>query len=143
MAEIKENSRETYSVYNYVFSLEEQLKSLKTEKQMNFARITQLQVEIEKIRKELNEFKAPPLIVGTIQEVLSNGKALVKNSNNMEFLVKSIPDVIAELEVGKRVGMNQRSLAIVRVFPVPVAISKSIRLLQAINALSTFRRHRS
>ena len=38
MAEIKETSKGLYDVYDYVFSLEEQLKTLKTEKQMNFAK---------------------------------------------------------------------------------------------------------
>jgi len=117
MAEIKETSKGLYDVYDYVFSLEEQLKTLKTEKQMNFARITQLQIEIERTRKELNELKMPPLIVGTIEEILEDGTVFVKNSNGMEFIVKAMPDIQADLELGKRVGMNQRSLTILNVFP--------------------------
>jgi len=108
--------KQAYNVYDYVFSLEEQLKSLRTEKQMAFARLTQLQIDLERTRKELVDMKTPPLIVGTVNEILENGNAIVKNSNGMEFLVK-IGKIIENLENGNRVAMNQRSLVITDVLP--------------------------
>ena len=121
MAEAGEvkKSAPLYDVYDYVFSLEEQLKSLKTDKQVSFARISQLQLELEKTRKELNEMKTIPLVVGIAEEILADGNVIVKNANGMEFLVRAIPEIEKEVEVGKRVAMNQRSLAIVKVLPEP------------------------
>ena len=121
MAEVGEvkKSAALYDVYDYVFSLEEQLKNLKTEKHVSFARISQLQLELEKTRKELNEMKTIPLVVGIAEEILADGNVIVKNANGMEFLVRAIPEIEKEVEVGKRVAMNQRSLAIVKVLPEP------------------------
>ena len=117
MAENETKKQGSYDVYDYVFSLEEQLRSLQTEKQMASARLTQLQIDLERMRKELNELKVPPLIVGTINEVLADNSVIVKHSNGMEFLVKPAPGIESELEAGKRVAMNQRSLVVTKVFP--------------------------
>ena len=116
MAEVKEEKKATYDVYDYVFSLEEQIKSLQTEKQINGARLGQLQLDLERTNKELTDMKIPPQIVGTINEVLPERKAIVKNSNGMEFLVKTAQG-IEEIEAGKRVAMNQRTLVITEILP--------------------------
>ena len=116
MAEVKEEKKGTYDVYDYVFSLEEQIKSLQTEKQINGARLGQLQLDLERTNKELTDMKIPPQIVGTINEVLPERKAIVKNSNGMEFLVKTAQG-IEEIEAGKRVAMNQRTLVITEILP--------------------------
>ncbi|MFH1391931.1 MAG: proteasome-activating nucleotidase [Candidatus Diapherotrites archaeon] len=118
MAETNEMKKKgSYDVYDYVFSLEGQLKSLQTEKQMSTARISQLQLDLERFRKEINELKIPPLVVGTIAEVFPNGTAIVKNTNGMEFLVNSMKGFEGELESGKRVAMNQRTLVITKMLP--------------------------
>ncbi|HZX19543.1 MAG TPA: proteasome-activating nucleotidase [archaeon] len=118
MAETGDAIKKTnYDVYDYVFSLEEQLKTLQTERQMNSARITQMQIDLQRAQKELAETKIPPLVVGTIGEVLDEKTAIVKNSNGMEFLVKAITNLNEKLDVGKRVAMNQRSLIITQIFP--------------------------
>lgn len=115
MAETQEAKKSTYDVYDYVFSLEDQLKNLETEKQITGARLTQVQIELERLRKELSEMRAVPLVMGTIHEVLPDKTVVVRNSNGMEFLVKAAQDVEAELEAGKRVAMNQRNLLITKV----------------------------
>ena len=119
MAEANEATKRpgTYDVYDYVFSIEEQLRSLQTEKQVTSARLTQIQLELERTKRELNELKAPPLIVGTIHDIMPDGSVVVRHSNGMEFLVRPVGELEKELESGKRVAMNQRSLAITNVFP--------------------------
>jgi len=107
----------TYDVYDYVFSLEEQLKGLQSEKQMNSARLTQLQLDMERTKRELAELKMPPLVVGTISEILSDGTSIIKNANGMEFLVRSSKELTTPLDAGARVAMNQRSLVITKVLP--------------------------
>ncbi len=117
MAEANEAKKSSYDVYDYVFSLEEQLRTMETEKQLTGARLTQVQIEMERMRKELVEMRAVPLVMGTIHEVLPDKTVVVKNSNGMEFLVKAAQDVEAELDAGKRVAMNQRNLLITKVLP--------------------------
>src|SRR3989344_6088689 len=105
----------TYDVYDYVFSIEEQLRNLQTEKQLTSARLTQIQLELERTKRELAELKSPPLLVGTINEVLPDSSVIVKHSNGMEFLVRAMQGLEKDLEPGKRVAMNQRSLVITNV----------------------------
>lgn len=106
-----------YDVYDYVFSLEEQLRNLQTEKQVSTARLTQMQLDLERMKRELNDLRAPPFIVGTIHEIMPDNSAIVKHSNGMEFLVRAQAGMEQELEAGKRVAMNQRTLMITKVFP--------------------------
>ncbi len=117
MAESSEDRKTTYDVYDYVFSLEEQLRTVETEKQLTGARLAQMQIEMERMRKELSEMRAVPLVMGTIHEVLPDKTVVVKNSNGLEFLVKAAQEVEVELEPGKRVAMNQRNLLITKVLP--------------------------
>ncbi len=117
MIDASEAKKQGYDVYDYVFSLEEQVRGFQTEKQVTSARITQLQLELERMRRELNELKNPPLLVGTIHEVLPDNSVIVKHSNGMEFLVKPMQGTESALESGKRVAMNQRSLMITQVLP--------------------------
>ncbi|VVC00674.1 Proteasome-activating nucleotidase [uncultured archaeon] len=107
----------TYDVYDYVFSLEEQLKGLEAERQFTGAKLTAMQIEMERLHKEISEMQATPLLIGTIHEVLPDRKAIVKNSNGLEFLVSASRGTENELEPGKRVAMNQRNLLIMKVFP--------------------------
>lgn len=118
MAEANEIKKQnSFGTYENVFNVEEQLRNLNTERQMTAARIAQLQLDLERARREINEMKAPPLIVGTISEILPDARAIVRNSNGMDFLVTALPELASELEAGKRVAMNQRTLVITQVFP--------------------------
>jgi proteasome regulatory subunit len=117
MANTNETKRPEIKQYDYAFSLEEELRNLHIERQVTNARISQLQLDLERARRELNELKSPPLIVGTIVEVLQNGYVIVRNSNGMDFLVKALSELAPLLEPGKRVAMNQRTLSITQVFP--------------------------
>ncbi len=117
MAEANVKKSGSYDIYDYVFSIEEQLRTMETEKQIGTARLNQLQLEIERMRKELGDLKTPPLVVGVIEDVLADGTAVVKNSNGMEFQVKIIKSLEENVEIGKRVAMNQRSLVITDILP--------------------------
>ena len=105
-----------YDVYDYVFSLEGQLRTLETEKQLTGAKLTHLQIEMERLRKEISEMQSTPLLMGTVHEIHSDG-IIVKNSNGLEFLVNAAKEIESEIAPGKRVAMNQRNLLIVKVFP--------------------------
>ncbi len=117
MPESNEVKRSNKNDLDYVFELEERLRDLQTERQITAARLTQLQLDLERTKRELMDLKSPPLIVATIAEVLEDRRAIVRNSNGMDFLVTALPELEKELEAGKRVAMNQRTLVITEVFP--------------------------
>jgi proteasome regulatory subunit len=77
-----------------------------------------LEIELDRVKQELRSVKGTPLIVGTIQEVCDSGtKAVVRNSNGMEFYI-SVPDQFREkIFSGSRVGLSQRSLSVIRILP--------------------------
>ncbi|MEM4257487.1 MAG: proteasome-activating nucleotidase [Candidatus Diapherotrites archaeon] len=117
MPESNEIKKSQNKDFDYVFELEERLRDLQTERQITAARLTQLQLDLERTKRELMDLKTPPLIVGTITDVLDDKRAIVRNSNGMDFLVTALPQLEKELEAGKRVAMNQRTLVITEVFP--------------------------
>ncbi len=110
--------RSVTNFYDYVFTLEEQVRSLQTHNLTMEEKTLQLDNEVKRLRTELERFKAPPLMVGTIQDILPDGKCVVRNSNGVEFLVSvESQGPLTGKEVGKRVSMSQKNLAVIEVLP--------------------------
>jgi proteasome regulatory subunit len=92
--------------------LEERKRALENEK-------FQLEREVRRQKSELERLKALPLIVGTVKDVLPNGKVVVRSSTGPHFVVNTSQYVEREsLVPGARVGMNQQSFAVVEILPV-------------------------
>jgi proteasome regulatory subunit len=112
------NRRGVSNFYDYVFNLEEQVRVLQNHSLSVEERAQQSETEVRKLREELKRFKTPPLMVGTVQEVLPNGKCIVRNSNGVEFMVETEFNLgLLSSDVGKRVAMSQKNLAIVDTLP--------------------------
>ncbi|MFH0970305.1 MAG: AAA family ATPase [Candidatus Diapherotrites archaeon] len=104
--------------YDYVYTLEEQVRTLQTHKVSMEERTQQLESEVKRLRLELERFRMPPLMVGQVQDVLVDGKIIVRNSNGVEFLVASEANtILSGKDVGKRVAMSQKNLAVLEVLP--------------------------
>ncbi|MFH1588510.1 MAG: hypothetical protein ABIA76_04200, partial [Candidatus Diapherotrites archaeon] len=102
---------------NYVFSLEQQINSLETEKQIFAVRASQLELETQNLRKQLNDLMKPAFLVCPVIEVLENSRAVVKNSNGLEFLVEFRPEMNELVQIGARLALNQRTLSVIEVLP--------------------------
>ncbi|MDP2666066.1 MAG: proteasome-activating nucleotidase [Candidatus Diapherotrites archaeon] len=110
--------RNVTNFYDYVFNLEEQVRHLQMQNVHSEEKNSQMQTELQRLRDELNRFKTPPLMVGTIQDILPNGKCVVRNSNGVEFLVVTEFNLpLAPDDAGKRVAMSQKNLAVLEVLP--------------------------
>ena len=74
--------------------------------------------EIRKLRSELERFKTPPLIIGTVLDILENEKVVIKSSTGPKFVVNA-SQFIDELDLqpGARVALNQQTLAVIGVLP--------------------------
>lgn len=104
--------------YDYVYTLEEQVRLLQSQNTNIEEKAVQLDTEVKRLRTELERFKTPPLMVGTVQDILPEGKCIVRNSNGIEFLVNTEANTtLSEKEVGKRVAMSQKNLAVIEVLP--------------------------
>jgi proteasome regulatory subunit len=75
--------------------------------------------EIRRLRSELERLRTMPLVIGTVLDVLENGKVVVKSSTGPNFVVNTSQFIDREnLVAGARVAMNQQSFAVVDVLPI-------------------------
>jgi len=78
--------------------------------------IGQLKKRSSRLEEELRHLRSPPFIIGNVQDVLDDERAIVRSSNGTVFLVsrnRRLPEV--DLRPGTRVALNQDSLSIIDV----------------------------
>lgn len=96
-------------------------------KKMKFQR------EVRRLRSEVERLKSPPLVVGEVDEVLDDGKAVINSSTGPRFMVESPSEL--GLKPGVRVAMNQQTLGIVNVLSAPK--DPSVHGMEVIESLDT------
>ncbi len=88
------------------------------EKRYIKSEMVRLQKEIQRLRFELDRMKTPPMIIGTIKDVLTDGRVVVKSSTGPDFIVTTAEYISPEnIIIGARVALNKQSLAVVGVLP--------------------------
>ncbi len=74
--------------------------------------------EIKRLRAELEKLRTPPLLVGTVVNVIDDKKVVVRSSTGPQFVVTYTQYVKStDIVPGARVALNQQSLAVVSVLP--------------------------
>ena len=98
--------------------LMEDLQNAESEKRYSESELFRLQKDIARLRNELERLKSPPLIIGSLRDVLPNNRAVVKSTTGPDFVV-SISSYVSEkdLIVGSRVSLNKQTLSIMDVLP--------------------------
>ncbi len=98
--------------------LKEQANKAEMEKRFAESQILTYEREMRQIRSELERIKAPPLVVGTVVDVLENGKVIIRSSTGPQFVVGSTQFINnSELVPGASVSLNYQSLAVVGLLP--------------------------
>jgi len=120
MPDSVDNKKSSYDDFSdsYTRTMERRIRALETERQLLEVQRNKLEEERDNLKLELQKLRQPPLFTGTLQEVLDNGKAIVKSSTGPSFVVvvdSSITDDI--LTPGARVALHQRNFAILEVLP--------------------------
>ncbi|MDD4307998.1 MAG: proteasome-activating nucleotidase [Thermoplasmata archaeon] len=88
------------------------------EKRYIKSEMVRLQKEIQRLRFELDRMKTPPMIIGSIKDVLTDGRVVVKSSTGPDFIVTIAEYISPEnIIIGARVALNKQSLAVVGVLP--------------------------
>ncbi len=107
-----------------------QIRSLESEKRFLEGELKRLQYEIEQLRRELNRLRAPPLLLGSIEDVLNDKKVVVRSSTGPSFVVNVSDQIPPEkLKSGVRVALNKTTLAVIGVLPEsydPAVVSAEI-----------------
>ncbi|MCK4459416.1 MAG: proteasome-activating nucleotidase [Methanosarcinales archaeon] len=112
-------------LYKRISSLEELNENLLDEARRNDgekkyikSEMIRLQKEIQRLRFEIDRMKTPPMIIGTIKDVLTDGRVVVKSSTGPDFIVNTAEYISQEsVIIGSRVALNKQSLAVVGVLP--------------------------
>ena len=98
--------------------LREQLRQVEADKRYIETQKIRYEREVRKLKSESEQLRSPPLIIGTVTDVVDPSRVIVRSSAGPRFLVRSSPSVKADdLKPGARCTLNQQSLAIVELLP--------------------------
>jgi proteasome regulatory subunit len=98
--------------------LQEEVRRGEGEKRYIQSEIIRMQKEIQRLRFELERMKAPPLIIGTVKDVLGDGRLVVKSTTGPDFIVNMAEYVEKDTAViGARVALNKQTLSVMGVLP--------------------------
>ncbi len=101
--------------------LMEDLQNAENEKRYSESELFRLQKDLTRLRAEMERLKSPPLIVGTLRDLLPDGRVVVKSSTGPDFIVSVSEYCPAEnLIPGSRVSLNKQTLAVMNVLPSPL-----------------------
>ena len=100
--------------------LKELYRRLEDEKRFVESERIRFEREVRRLRSEIERLRSPPLLIGTISDVLEDGRVIVKSSTGPKFLVHVSQSIHPnDLKPGARVALNQQTLAVVSVLPTP------------------------
>ena len=119
--EIEELKTKIISLEERNVHLMEDLQKAESEKRASESEVFKLQKDNARIRGELERMKSPPMVIGSLRDVLPDNKVVVKSSTGPDFIV-SVSQYVQEDELipGARVSLNRQSLAVMQVLPAPL-----------------------
>ncbi len=98
--------------------LREHANKIELEKRFTESQKLKYERELRQLKSELERLKVPPLVVGSIVDVLENGRVVIRSSTGPQFVVGSSQFInSSELVVGARVSLNYQTLAVIGVLP--------------------------
>src|SRR5512136_1574403 len=98
--------------------LREQIRQVESDKRYIETQKIRYEREVRKLKSEIEQLRSPPLVIGTITDVIDTNRVIVRSSAGPRFLVRSSQCIEADqLKPGVRCSLNQQSLAIVEILP--------------------------
>ncbi|MCU0633004.1 MAG: proteasome-activating nucleotidase [Methanolinea sp.] len=98
--------------------LREQIRQIESDKRYIETQKIRYEREVRKLKSELEQLRSPPLVIGTVTDVMDNGRVVVRSSAGPRFMVRSSMCIDPEkLKPGVRCTLNQQSLAVIDVLP--------------------------
>ena len=98
--------------------LREQLRQTEADKRYIETQKIRYERDVRKLKSESEQLRSPPLIIGTITDIVDSTRVIVRSSAGPRFMVRSSPSINADdMKPGVRCTLNQQSLAIVELLP--------------------------
>lgn len=111
---------------NYTKQPEENIRSLKAEKQLIESEKKRLDHEVRSIKSELDRMRQPPLVTAIVDKILEDGKIQVRSSTGPRFVVKYSAKLSpTKLKPGTQVALNQRTFSVVDIISEPEEVEYS------------------
>jgi proteasome regulatory subunit len=96
----------------------DQIRVLESDKNYLEGQKIRFEREVKRLKSEVEHLKTPPLLLGSITDVIDKSRAIIRSSAGPRFLVRVSQSVDPEsLVIGARCTLNQQSLAIIEVLP--------------------------
>jgi len=116
----EKNSKDGEYLVNYLQHLEKRLRDLETERQLIDSERLRLEQEVRNLRNEIDRLREPPLITGTVTDILGENdkRVVVKSSSGPSFIVNLTRKLRNEqILPGMSVALNQRTFSIMEILP--------------------------
>jgi len=106
------------SMETRTLELREQLRQVESDKRYIETQKIRYEREVRKLKSEIEQLRSPPLVIGTVTDVIDSNRVIIRSSAGPRFLVRSSMCIDPEqLKPGVRCTLNQQSLAVIDILP--------------------------
>jgi len=96
----------------------EETERFESEKRQLETDVSRMKRENAHLKGELARLRAPPQVIGTVTDVLEDGRVSIKSSSGPDFVVHISEGIDKDsLEVGERVALHRQTLAVLETLP--------------------------
>ena len=96
----------------------EETERFESEKRQLESDVSRMKRENAHLKGELARLRAPPQVIGTVRDILDDGRVSIKSSSGPDFVVHISEGIDKDnLEVGDRVALHRQTLAVLETLP--------------------------
>ena len=96
----------------------EETERFESEKRQLESDVSRMKRENAHLKGELARLRAPPQVIGTVRDILDDGRVSIKSSSGPDFVVHISEGIDKDnLEVGDRVALHRQTLAVLEKLP--------------------------
>ena len=96
----------------------EETERFESEKRQLERDVSRMKRENAHLKGELARLRAPPQVIGTVRDILDDGRVSIKSSSGPDFVVHISEGIDKDnLDVGDRVALHRQTLAILETLP--------------------------
>jgi proteasome regulatory subunit len=96
----------------------EETERFESEKRQLETDVSRMKRENAHLKGELARLRAPPQVIGTVRDILEDGRVSIKSSSGPDFVVHISEGIDKEnLVVGDRVALHRQTLAVLEILP--------------------------
>ncbi len=96
----------------------EETERFESEKRQLESDVSRMKRENAHLKGELARLRAPPQVIGTVRDILDDGRVSIKSSSGPDFVVHVSEGIDKDsLKVGDRVALHRQTLAVLETLP--------------------------